>query len=77
VAHLTLVNTNTLTTALAVLGVEPFEAGAAVRPALTHNVSLPAEIRVAFVAREMLHVPASTFGFRAFIREDDLEMAQS
>ncbi|KAK0145946.1 hypothetical protein N1851_015130 [Merluccius polli] len=44
---------------VAVLGVERLVAGAAVRPALPHDVALAAQRRLALEAAEVLHVPVS------------------
>lgn len=57
---------------VAVLGVEGLEAGAAVGPALLHDVALAPQHRVALEAAEVLHVPVTPLRLGALIREDDL-----
>jgi len=71
VRHLTLINANRISTGVAILGVHGFETPAAEGAAIPHDVSLAPQLRVAFEAAEMSHVPTSSFGFSAFIREND------
>ena len=54
---LTLVNPNSLSTRVAVLGEHAVEAGEAVWPALPHDVPLAPQLAVALEAGKMLHVP--------------------
>lgn len=57
---------------IAVLGVQRLVAGAAVRSALPHDVTLAAQRSLALKTAEVLHVPVSPLGLRAFIRQNDL-----
>lgn len=55
-----------------VLGVEGFEAAAAVGPAILHDVPLPSQHRLAFKAAEVLHVPVPPFSLGAFVGKNYL-----
>jgi len=56
VRHLALVNADRFATAVAILGEGGIEAAQTVRPALSHDVSLAAELRKRIVPVEMLHL---------------------
>jgi len=72
VAHLALVHPNHLPAVVAVLGEHRVEAGQTVRFALAHDVPLAAQLVLALLAGEVLHVPRPTLRLRALVREDDL-----
>lgn len=72
-AHLPLVNTNALSTRVAVLGVHALKAPTAVWTTFAHDVALAAQVCVTLITGEVLHVPAPTLCFGALIREDDLK----
>lgn len=60
--------TDVLSAGIAVLGVQRLVAGTAVRPALSHDVALTAECRLAFKAAEVPHVPVASLRLGALIR---------
>lgn len=60
-------------TGVAVLGVKRLETVAAVRPALFHDVALSSQYALTLKTAEVLHVPVSTLGLGALVREDDLK----
>ena len=68
-----MVNPNSLSTRVAVLGKHAVEAGEAVWPALPHDVPLSPEVSVALETREVLHVPSPALGLRALVRENYLK----
>ena len=70
---LTLVNPNSLSTRVAVLGEHAVEAGEAVGPSLPHDVPLPTQVTVALEAGEVLHVPGATLGLGALVGENYLK----
>jgi hypothetical protein len=76
VTHLTLVDADRSTAGVARLGIERFEALAAVRTSGAHYVPLAAKMSVAFEAFEMAHVPTLTLGFGALVGEDYLKCQQ-
>lgn len=57
---------------IAVLCVQGLVAGAAVRPTLPHDVTLPPQGSLTLETTEVLHVPVSSFCFSAFIGQNDL-----
>lgn len=65
-------HTNMFPAGVAVLCIEGLEAGAAVRPALLHDVSLSPQHSFTFEAAEVLHVPVAPLCLGALIRENDL-----
>ena len=69
----TLVNSNSFSASVAVFGEHAVEAAEAVRPALSHDVALAAQVAVALEAGEVLHVPGAGLGLGALVREDDLK----
>lgn len=72
VAHLALIDANHLPAVVAVLGEHGVKAAQAVGLPLPHDVPLPAQLMLALLAGEVLHVPGPTFGLGTLIREDDL-----
>lgn len=72
VGHLRLVGFDAFTARITVLGVHGLEAAEAERLALSHHIALAAQALLAVRAAEMVHMPTVTFGFGAFITEDDL-----
>ena len=66
------VRTDLVPAGVAVLGVETLVAGAAVRPALPHDVAHAAQRRLALKATEVLHVPVPALRLRALVCKDDL-----
>ena len=69
----TLVHPNSFPTGVAVLGKHAVEAGEAVRAALSHDVSLPAQVSVALKAGEVFHVPGAALGLGTLVRENYLK----
>lgn len=67
-----LVRTDVVAAGVAVLGVERLEAGAAVWPALLHDVALAPQHRLALEAAEVLHVPVASLRLCALVGKDDL-----
>ena len=61
---------------VAVLCVEALVAGAAVGPALSHDVAQAAQRRLALKAAEVLHVPVPALRLRALVCKDDLYMRE-
>jgi len=72
VAHLALVHPDGLPAVVAVLGEHRVEAVQTVRFALAHDVPLAAQLLVALVAGEVVHVPRPALRLRALVRQDDL-----
>lgn len=70
--HLTLIDTNRLAAVIAVLGKHVIEASETIWLALSHDVSLAAQLLVAVEACKVLHVPGSTLSFRALIGKNYL-----
>ena len=68
-----MVNPNSLSTGVAVLGEHAVEAGEAVWPALPHDVPLAPKVTVAFETCEVLHVPSSALGLGTLVRENNLK----
>ena len=68
--------TDVLPAGVAVLGVEGLEAGAAVGPALLHDVALAPQHRLTLEAAEVLHVPMPALRLGAFVSKDDLHQVQ-
>lgn len=64
--------TDVLSTGVAVLGVQRLVAGTAVRPALSHDVALTSERRLALEAAKVPHVPVASLRLRALVRQNDL-----
>lgn len=58
---------------IAILGKQAVETLQTVRTAVSHDVPLTSQLLVAFQAREVFHVPSTTFRFRALVRQDDLQ----
>lgn len=57
---------------ITVLGVQRLVTGAAVRPALPHDVTLAAQRSLTLKTTEVLHVPVSSFCLRTFICQNNL-----
>lgn len=72
VAHLTLVHSDGLAAVIAVLGEHVVEASETVRLALSHDVSLTAQLLIAVEACEVLHVPRSTLSLGALVGQNYL-----
>lgn len=72
VCHLTLIYTYVISAGIAVLCVQGLVAAAAVRSALSHDVSLTAQRSLALKTAEVLHVPVSCLCLRTFIRQNNL-----
>lgn len=68
VAHLPLVHSDGFSAGVAVFREHGVEAVEAVGAAVPHDVALTAQLALAFGAGEVLHVPGSSFGFRALVR---------
>lgn len=73
VAHLSLVDANGLAAIVAVLGEHRVEAEQAVGLPLAHYVALPAQLLVALVAGKVVHVPGTSLGLGALVRQDNLQ----
>lgn len=71
-AHLTLVHADGLAAIIAVLGEHVVEAPETIRLALSHDVSLAAQLLIAIEACKVLHVPSPTLSFRALIGQNYL-----
>lgn len=67
VAHLALIHTNDLAAVVTVLGEHGVKAAQAIRLALAHYIPLAAQLMLALLAGEVLHVPGATLGLRALI----------
>lgn len=72
VAHLSLVHADRLPAVVAVLREHRVEAVEAVGLAVPHYVPLAAQLLVAFVAGEVVHVPGPALRFCALVGQDDL-----
>ena len=72
VAHLSLVDSNRIAAMFAIFGKHRIETTQTVWFSVAHDVPLAAQLIIAFRTREMLHMPSSSFGFGAFVREDYL-----
>lgn len=72
VAHLSLVDANGLATIVAVLGEHRVKAEQAIGLPLPHDVALPAQLLVALVAGKVVHVPGTSLGLGALVRQDNL-----
>jgi hypothetical protein len=70
--HLTLIHTDGLATIVAVLRKHVVETAETVRLALSHNVSLTAQLFIAVKARKMFHVPSSTLSLGTLIGKNYL-----
>lgn len=70
------VSTDVFSAGVAVLGVQGLVAGAAVGPALPHDVALAAQRSLAFEAAEVLHVPVSPFCLRALVCQNNLGLRE-
>ena len=68
-----MVHSDWLSARVAELGEHRVETMQTIRPTVSHYVPLTAELPFAFHAREMLHVPRSTFRFGAFVGENYLK----
>ena len=71
-----MVNSNSLSTGVAVLGEHAVEAAEAVGPPVPHDVALAAQVPVALEAGEVLHVPGAALRLRALVRKYYLEIVQ-
>ena len=71
VSHLPLIDADRFATRVAILGEHAVETGEAIRPAVTHNVTLTAELQVTFVTGKVFHVPSASLGLGALVRKDD------
>lgn len=67
IGHLTLVYTYVFPTGVTVLCIEGLIAGAAVRPALSHDVPLSPQRCLTLKTTEVLHVPVSALCLRTLI----------
>ena len=72
-SQLTLIHPDGFPAGVAVLSEHAVEAGEAVRTALSHDVSLTAQVSVALEASEVFHVPGSALGFSALVGENYLK----
>lgn len=72
VGHLSLVDADGLPAGVAVFGKAVVEAGQAVGARLAHDVPLSAELARTLGTCEVLHVPRTTFRFRALVCQNDL-----
>lgn len=70
--HHPLVNTYVLSAGVTILREEVFEARAAVRPAISHDVALSAQLAVTLQAAEVFHVPATSFRLCTLVCENNL-----
>lgn len=75
-AHLSLIHANGLAAVVAVLGEHCIEAEQAVGLPLAHNVPLPAQLLIALVAGEVIHVPGTSLGLGALVRQDNLKQSR-
>lgn len=64
--------TDMFSAGLAVLGIQRLKAATTIRPAILHDITLSPQNRLTFKTGEVLHVPVTPLGFRAFVRKDDL-----
>lgn len=76
VGHLPLVHPYRVAARVAVLGESGVEAVQAEGAAVPHHVPLPSQLTVALEAAEVAHVPSSSLGLRALVREDYLEVKE-
>ena len=74
VGHLALIHANCLPTGITVFSEHTIETGQTIRPAFSHDVTLATELSVALKASKMGHMPSPSFGFSAFVRQDDLKI---
>lgn len=72
VAHLTLIYADWFAAEVTVLGKHSVETVQTVRLSVAHYVPLTTQLLVALETGEMLDMPRSSLGFRAFVREYDL-----
>lgn len=73
VGHLTLVDPDGSTAFAAVLGVQGFEAGAAVRLTFAGHVPMTSKAKVTLRAHEVLRMPTTTLSLGPFVRKDNLQ----
>jgi hypothetical protein len=69
VTHLTLVDTDRLTTKVTIFGEHVIKASETIRLSLSHYVPLTAQLLVAIETCKMFHMPSSSLRFRTFIRK--------
>lgn len=72
VAHLALIYSNGFPTCIAVLSKHTVETCETVRSALSHDIPLSTQVTITLETGKMLHVPSSSFGLGALIRENNL-----
>ena len=68
----TLVDSDGLSTGVAVLGEHGVEAAEAVGPALAHDVPLASQLLVTLETGEVLHVPGPSLSLGTLVRQNDL-----
>ena len=75
-AHLTLIHANCFTAIITVFGKHGIEADQAIGFAFAHYVTLAAQLLLALMTSEMVHMPSSTLSFRTFVGQNDLQILQ-
>lgn len=73
----TLIDSDWFAAGIAILGKDSVETVKAIRPWITHDVTLTAQNSVAFKAGKMTHMPGPAFRFRALVRQDELNRPSS
>lgn len=76
VTHLTLIHTDGLATVVTVLSEHRVEAEQTIRFALSHYITLTAQLLLALLTRKVVHMPGTSFRLGAFIGEDYLRQGE-